>query len=237
MNKENSDNYLAGNVAYWEKGYNAPMVDHHMFRFYGRILKPYFNLPALGSTTSLLDFGCGQGAAVNYFTSLKFDAYGCDISTHDIGVAKTRFSNIANAFSLCDPDPKKVELYGPLPKYDIITGFQSLYYFSKPDFQALMGKLYDQLKPGGVFFATMMSVKSSEFYDNSAPTADEWLRAVNFSNSRVKCKDYYIFFVESEEDLKSRFSMFKPLHIGYYCAKLTSDEGDGFHYTFCGVKE
>jgi len=227
--------YFKANSDYWEKGYSAPMVDHHMFRFYGRILKPQFNLPH--NNTSLLDFGCGQGAAVNYFSSLKFNAYGSDISHTDINAAKIRYPHIKDYFSVCEADPKNVVRYGGLEKYDVVTGFQAFYYFNKSDFNVLMQKIYNQMNTGGIFFATMMGTKSTEYFENSNPTEDEWLRKVDFSNGRIKCSDYYIFFVEDEDDLCKKFEMFKPLHLGYYCAKLNSNEGDGFHYTFCGIKE
>ena len=126
--------------------------------------------------------------------------------------------------------------YGSAEKYSVITAFQSLYYFSKRDFTVLMNRLHDQLLPGGIFFATMMGVQSKEFFDNSVPTKDEWLRKVDFTNERLTLENYYMFFTESEDDLVSKFSMFRPVHTGYYSAKLRGDEGDGFHFTFCGVK-
>ena len=87
-----------------------------------------------------------------------------------------------------------------------------------------------------MFFATMMGTKSSEFFDNSRE-AEGGLRVVNFNSGRLDVQEYYMFFVENEDDLKDRFKLFRPVYIGYYGAKLRCDEGDGFHYTFCGVKE
>lgn len=228
--------YLDGNKTYWERGYEAPNVDHHMFRFFGRILRPDFGLPREGGS-ALLDFGCGQGAAVNYFRRQGFDSEGVDMSENDIAVAKHRFADIEDSFSLCHPDPKEVGKYGSRDDYEVITAFQSLYYFTKSDFEVVVQKLHNQLRPGGVFFATMMGTNSREFWENSVPTEDEWLRKVDYQNSRMSVSDYYMFFVESEADLIEKFGIFKPVHVGYYSAKLRSDEGDGFHYTFCGVKE
>ena len=233
-NKPSLQKYLRENKEYWEKGYEAPNVDHHIFRFFGRILKPEFNLPR--DHEKLLDFGCGQGAAVNFFHMNGFDSYGVDISEKDISIAKTRFPHINDKFYFCDVDPKKQTIYGKEDLYNVITAFQSLYYFSKSDFEVLMKSLYRQLAPGGIFFATMMGRQSKEFYDNSVPTEDEWLRKVDFKNKRYSVKNYSMFFVEDEEDLISKFEMFRPIHVGYYAAKFRSDEGDGFHYTFCGVK-
>jgi len=230
------ERYLLDNRVYWERGYEAPNVDHHTFRFLGRILRPDFGLPS--NYEKLLDFGCGQGAAVNFFRANGFDAEGVDISETDLATARARYPHIRNHFSLCNADPKlQKDGYGSANRYSVITAFQALYYFSKNDFEVVMKRLYDQLLPGGVFFATMMGVQSKEFYDSSSPTEDEWLRKVDFKNQRLSVENYFMFFTESEEDLVQKFSMFRPVHTGYYSAKLREDEGDGFHFTFCGVKD
>lgn len=231
-----SREYLEANRAYWERGYEAPNVENQTFRFLGRILRPDFGLPR--NHEKLLDFGCGQGAAVNFFRANGFDAEGVDMSRTDIAVAKSRYPHIKTHFSLCHEDPTLQENdYGSAEKYSVITAFQSLFFLSKDNFNVLMNRLYDQLLPGGIFFATMMGVQSKEFFDNSTPTKDEWLRKVDFTNERLTVENYFMFFTSSEEDLVSKFSMFRPVHLGYYSAKLRGDEGDGFHFTFCGVKD
>lgn len=92
------------------------------------------------------------------------------------------------------------------------------------------------MKMGGIIFATMMGEQSREFYDNSTEYKDG-LRVVNFKNERLEVRDYYMSFIKDEDHLKRKFSMFRPVHLGYYCAKFRSDEGDGFHFTFCGIKQ
>jgi cyclopropane fatty-acyl-phospholipid synthase-like methyltransferase len=226
--------YLKSNLDYWSKGYHAPNVDHMVFRLYGRILRPDFGMPKKNDLH--LDFGCGQGAAVNYFCMNGFDSHGVDISSKDLSIAQNRYPHIANRFYLVDSDPLRFNF--PINKsFDLVTAFQSLYYLGKEDFKIMIERIYVSMKPGGLFFATMMGVQSKEFYDNSQPTDDQWLRVVNFTNSRINVSQYYMFFVNDENDIKDRFSLFKPLHVGYYSAKFRGDEGDGFHYTFLGMKE
>lgn len=226
-------NYLEMNKVYWEKSYNAFNVDHPVFRFYGRVLKPQFGLE--GNGERLVDFGCGQGAAVNFFSQQGFHTRGVDISESDLAVAKIRYPHIARCFSVCAPDPKENEYYGFAEDVAVVTAIQSLYYFSDQDFQTCVEMLYRSMRPGGVFFATMMGEKAREFFDNSTEFKDG-LRVVNFQNDRLEVKDYYMSFIKDENHLRRKFGMFKPVHIGYYAAKFRNDEGDGFHYTFCGVK-
>ncbi len=225
--------YLEDNKNYWEKGYTAVNVDHVMFRFYGRILKPEFKLS--GNFERFVDFGCGQGAAVNYFSMQGFNARGCDISETDINIAKIRYPHIASRFDICDPDPRNNVYYGFEDSVDVVMATQSLYYFSDEDFKICMKKIYDSMRPGAVFFATMMGEQSKEFFDNSEE-AEGGLRVVNFKNTRLNVENYYMSFIKDEEHLKRKFGMFKPVHVGYYAAKFREDEGDGFHYTFTGVK-
>lgn len=226
--------YFEKNKEYWEKGYSASNVDHPVFRFYGRILKSEFDLG--DNYEKLLDFGCGQGAAVNFFSQQGFNARGVDISNIDIHVAKTRYPHISSHFSICDPNPKNNDFYGFESDISVVTAIQSLYYFTDTDFEIAINKIYNTMKKGGVIFATMMGEKSSEFFDNSKPWKDG-LRVVNFKNNRLNVEEYCMSFIKDENHLKEKFNLFKPLHIGYYAAKFRDDEGDGFHYTFCGIKE
>ena len=225
--------YLEKNKEYWEQGYPAINVDHPIFRFYGRILKPEFNLG--GNFERLIDFGCGQGSAVNYFSKMGFNAHGVDICNTDIDIAKQRYPHIANNLSICNPEPSKNDYYGFKDNVSVVTGIQVFYCLAPKDLEICLQKIYDSMKPGGVFFATMMGEQSKEYFDNSVEL-ENGLRSVVFKNDRLEVKDYYMFFIKDENHLKKVFHMFKPLHIGYYCAKYRNDEGDGFHYTFCGTK-
>lgn len=217
---------------YWSKGYNAPNVESHIFRLCGRILKPQFDLP--NCHERLLDFGCGQGAAVNYFNSIGFDARGCDISDVDINVARLRYPHLAGKFAVCDQNPEKNEQYGWETDLSVVTGVQAFYYLSRDYFGQLMEKLHSSMRPNAVFYATMMG-KEHTFFGRSEP-ADGWLRCINFSDSRQAIENYYIFFVNDEDDLKDKFSMFDPIHIGHYSMQLQDSDTNNWHWTFLGRK-
>ena len=227
------EQYLESNRAYWSQGYDALNVDHPVFRFYGRILKPEFNIT--GNGEKLVDFGCGRGAAVDYWVRAGFNARGCDISQTDLDIAKLRYPLIADRFDLVSPDPTETEVYGFSDEISVFTAIQSLYYFSDTHFEICMDKIFQAMKPGAVFYATMIGENCKEFFDNSEPV-DDGLRKVEFENGIGKVEDYYISFIKNEEHLIEKFSMFRMAHVGYYAGKFRSDEGDGFHYVFCGVK-
>ena len=86
-------NYLKKNFQYWQKGYYAPNIEPAVFRFYGQFIKK-----KLRKKINLLDFGCGQGSAVNFFNQQKINAYGIDISKKDISIAKKKYKKIKNKF-------------------------------------------------------------------------------------------------------------------------------------------
>ena len=225
--------YLERNRKYWEQGYDAPSVNHPIFGFHDRVLKPEFNLPQ--GHEAVLDFGCGQGAAVNFFNTNGFNAFGVDISESDLSIAGNRYPHLRHRFHVCAADPAANVTYGPTLQYKVITAVESLHYLSRKDFYAAVKKLYRQLAPGGLFFATLVGERSSSFA-KSQPTEDPWLRRTEVQSTPAPV-DSYNFFVRDEDDLIDRFIFLKPLHVGYYAEKYRSDEGDGFHYTFCGIKE
>ncbi|MDY0164432.1 class I SAM-dependent methyltransferase [Desulfobotulus sp.] len=225
--------YLKSNKDYYEKGYHATNVDHPIFRFHGRILKHDFQFG--NNFEKALDFGCGQGAAVNFFAQHGFNAHGVDISETDITIAKLRYPHIANRFTVCHASPSENDHYGFKDNISVVTAIQSLYLLSDTDFEICINKIYNSMHSGAIFFATMMGENSKEFFDNSTPFKDG-LRIVNYKNHRIEVKNYYMSFIKDEQHLKEKFHLFTPLHTGYYAAKYTNDEGDAFHYTFCGLK-
>jgi SAM-dependent methyltransferase len=224
--------YLSHNLAYYSKPYEAENVDHPVFRFYGRILVPDFGLDGSGGE-HVLDFGCGQGAAVNFFGSKGFGAYGVDISDVDLRRAGERYPDLADHFLRIDPKPQPDdEWFGG--DYSVVVSIQTLCLLSQTDLEVRLESLYSQLRDGGIFYATVMGTKHW-YYDNSTP-AEDGMREVNISGKRLTVSSFFVNFNDSEEDVKRKFHMFEPLHLGFYSQKYRADEGAGFFYTFVGRK-
>jgi len=226
------DDYLKGNKEYYEQGYNAECVDHCVFRVHGSIFRDDFGMDGSGGE-KLLDFGCGQGTHVNYFREKGFDAYGIDVSEKDLGAAQHKYPDYADHFQLIDPKPAVSDRYFG-GGFDVVVGIQTFYFLSDPDLQIRLKSLYDQMNPGAVFYATMMGT-DSYYWDNATPFKDG-LYSIKVETKRIKIDNYHISFVRSEAELKEKFSMFAPVHIGFYNARFRSDEGCYFHYTFVGRK-
>lgn len=224
------EKYLQGNDAYWQQGYEGENVESFVFRVYGRVLKHELGLSGENGER-MLDFGCGDGAALSFFSRKGFDVYGVDISHSAIEGCRKRMPHIADHFKVINPKPNPDDriFHGG---YDLVTAIQSLYYYSPEDLEVRLLSLKNQMKPGGIIYATMMGTKCW-YYKHSQP-CDNGMRVVDFKTSRLECHDYYVTFTESEEDLIHMFSMFKKLHVGYYDACYREDEGSDFHWIFIG---
>ena len=92
------------------------------------------------------------------------------------------------------------------------------------------------LKPGWFVYFTMMGSKCY-YFEHATYDSNHDMYKVEFETIRLKVQPHFINFTMDEDDLKKKFSMFEPLHVGYYDLKLREDEGSDFHYTFFGKKE
>jgi len=238
---KNKSTYLNYNKDYWSQGvFDAPNPETYVFRAYGRIFKFELGLDGSGKE-NLLDFGCGPGGNTNFYHLKGFTVYGVDLSEIDIKRCKERMPAVANNFKVVRPEPSENDTFFPGVSFKIITAFQSLYYYSHKDLETRLKSLYNQMDSGGIIYATMMH-QSCWYYDMSEPFEDG-LRLVKLNRVNDKNRpglttnDHYINFVKDEEDLKKKFHMFKPLHIGYYDGVYRNDERSEKHLTFIGVKK
>ena len=224
--------YLRENHEYWQQGYYAPNVESYVFRMWGHVLKYEF-LDVMSRKTRMVDFGCGQGAALAYFNRLGFDVYGVDISETDIEICRKSMPDISDHFAIIPSEPRQDDVWFG-GGYDLVTAFQSLYYYDNDDMKKRIESLYNQMKPRAVICATMMGTKCG-YYEHSRPYKNG-LRTVAFENSRFSVDNYNVNFIDSKEELLDIFSPFEKMHIGYYDSCFREDEGCHFHWTYIGKK-
>jgi cyclopropane fatty-acyl-phospholipid synthase-like methyltransferase len=226
-------NYLESNMNFWSHGYNAPNTESYIFRFAGRILSSKFKLP--NNHEKMLEFGCGQGANANYLHTIGFNVKGVDISEKDIAIGKIRFPHIKDKLSVCDPSPIDNPYYGWEKDISVVVCAQSIYYFTKDHFNNVLQKIYDAMKPGGIFFATMIS-HNHTYFEHSEETDDPWLRKVSFKGRRFDLEDYYVFFTKDKKECEEKFSLFEKLYVGEYMMQLEENETNNHHWVYIGQK-
>jgi SAM-dependent methyltransferase len=232
------------NESYWSGRYDAPNVESFIFRFFGRILKHDFGITH-GKGLNVFDFGCGEGGALHFFWKQGFDVFGVDIAENDIRHAKEKFSTLADHqpranFQVIDPKPviqqkffKNLNL--PDQWIDVAISIQTLDFLSDSDCQIVLNNIHAQMKPGAVIYASFNGTKNYYFQHSTEIESGEGLRHVRFNNGRVNY-DLFLNFCSSKEEMKEKFSMFKPLYIDYYDSSFRN-EGSEFRWTFCGVRE
>lgn len=224
--------YLKMNLRYWDGRYTAPNVESFIFRFYGRILK--FDYGIDGSKHErILDFGCGEGGALNYFDKLGFNCYGVDIAKNDIESARAHMPHIAKQFKIIDPKPDPSLVFFEGVKFDVVISIQTLDFLSNSDFDKAIQCLYNNMKPGAKIYASMNGW--TMYYRNHATEAGDGLWHVKFKTDRLDY-DLYLNFVKDKADMKRRFQLFKPVYLDYYDSSFR-EEGSEFRYTFFGIKE
>tara|TARA_B100001057_G_scaffold345563_1_gene346686 strand:- start:735 stop:1472 length:738 start_codon:yes stop_codon:yes gene_type:complete len=233
--------YINANFKYWAQGvYDNPNPESYVFRIYGRVLADQFNLPGSDSAR-LLDFGCGSGGNLRFFDERGFDVFGVDQSSIDIDRSQRRIPHKADQMKTISPVSSVEDRWFGDTKFEVITAFQSLYYMDDSDLQTRLASLYDMLEHGGIVIATMMH--SSCWYYGMSEPADNGLRLVRFRRDQdigrpnLKHNDHFINFTEDENDLISKFALFKPLHTrGYYDGVYRDDQGSEKHLIFIGQK-
>jgi 2-polyprenyl-3-methyl-5-hydroxy-6-metoxy-1,4-benzoquinol methylase len=221
--------YKKINYKFWQKSYYAPNVESYIFRFYGYYLKKK-------KINRILDFGCGQGAATNFFNQKKIETLGVDISKVDINKAKKKYKKYKNNFIHVDSIEdlsRKID-----KKFDVIIAGQSLYYLNNNDLKRVLNILYNSLKKNGVIFASMISSKSTLF-KNSRKISNQvgnGIREVKADNKR-KYQKHFINFTKGYSDLLKKFKIFKKLYVGYYSICFDKNNDLNHHYTFIGCKK
>ncbi len=224
-------NYIETNEKYWSETYHAPNVENFLFRFYGRILK--FDYGIDGSNHErLFDFGCGQGGALNYFDKLGFNCFGADIASNDIAVAQQSLPHIADQIQMIEPKPDGNNIYLS-GEFDIVISIQTLDFLSNTDFAKVIQSIYKSMKPGAKIYASMNGYNN--YYRSHGKEVGDGLWNIKLKTSRL---DYDIFlnFVKDKEEMKEKFSLFKPVYLDYYDSSFR-EEGSEFRYTFFGIKE
>ena len=224
--------YLEKNFEYWRGRYDAPNVESFIFRFYGRILK--FDYGIDGSKHErILDFGCGQGAALNYFDKLGFNCFGVDIAENDVDVARSQMPHIANQFAVIEPKVDENRVFFDGTKFDIVISIQTLDFLSDADFEKAIRSLYDSMKSGAKIYTSMNAWDM--YYRKNGEYAGDGLWHIKFKTDRLDY-DLFLNFVKDKDAMREKFKLFKSVYLDHYDLSFRG-EGSELRYNFFGVKE
>lgn len=126
-------------------GFEQGTRDHDVSQNYAALLE------AMSAERSppfrILDFGCGPGRDLAYFTSLGHEAVGLDGSA--------RFAEMARAQTGCEVLHQSfLSLSLPPARFDGVFANASLFHVPTQELPRVLAALHDTLVPGGVFFAS-----------------------------------------------------------------------------------
>lgn len=226
---------LSGNLEFhksrYASGYGIEYPEGHVIRIYHRVLKYELSYKDYEKGRNFLDFGCGNGTHALYFRNTGFSVYGVDSDPAAIGICKGRAPEIQSNFAVVPPKSVSLNL-DPSVKFDVVLCNQVLCYLSDTDLRSWLEVMKASMKPGGVFIATMMGEENS-FYAKSSEGGDGLRRVALQGREQGEC---FINFTKDKEDLIQKFSMFKPMPIGFYNTVIREEEGSGHHHLFIGTE-
>ncbi len=216
------------NFLYFKKPYYSPNVESFIFRFYGRILKFDFNITGKNKE-KILDFGCGGGGNLKYFSKLGFKTYGVDITTANLKLSKKINKSLIT--KLVSPKPKN-QLYFPNIAFDVVISIQTLDFLNNKDMKIAINNLYNNMKKGGIIYCSLNAY--SNYYRKHGKYLGDGLWNIKLKTDRINY-NLNLNFVKKKE-MKKIFYQFKPIYIDYYDSSFRN-EGSEKRFTFLGIKE
>ena len=217
--KKTPKNFVRDNIIEYDRkflklGYGINYPEGHVIRH-----SKYFK-----NKNSILDFGCGNGTHLKFFSELKIkNIYGVDTSKviNKIKDRKFKVYRISEEENLI----KKINR-----KFDIIFSNQVLYYLSNEKLSFYFDQFYQMLNKNGLIFTTWMAPKGN-YFKYSKKIKNSEFREMKF-NFRLKEKTFINFKTKKQIELILKKNKFKTLHYGHYNNEMNHNEIDSgcFHY-------
>lgn len=210
----------------YASGYGLRYPDGHVIRFHKHILEYEFDM----NSGTVLDYGCGTGTHLKYFQDQGFEPYGCDTSETSIERCKGLMPDHRENFHVIPPVPDLRDYF--TGSFDLVISNQVLYFLQDDDLKSLIPQFEELLRPGGVFFATMIA--PTNYYADHVVSEETGMSRVEL-RGRVDM-DLYVNF-KTEDEVLDLFSCFDKRHLGHYGALIREDDGPTDHWMYVGVKE
>jgi len=133
---------------------NLDPIRHTDIYLIDLILKRTFNPPM-----KILDAGCGMGRNAEYFLQAGYEVFGADISIDDIAYLAKRAESINPALGAGHFRVEALENLSFAPESMDVVICSAVLHFAKDEahFMAMVERMWQVLKPGGVFFSRLAS--------------------------------------------------------------------------------
>jgi SAM-dependent methyltransferase len=220
------------NTNEWMQPYFAPNVQSEIFRWWGWVGRDLITRQfpgGAGESINALEFGCGEAANVNFFREQGLQSFGVDLNPESLAVGLERWPSLDGRLSAipfeCDELP-----FGDT-RFHVITSRHVLHFLTPLVFERTLSVIRNRMLDGGVLFITFM--KSGGFYFNNSQPLDNGMRRVTFNNGRFE-RNVDVWFVNDEDELRSRFPGFTLHEVGEQKDYFTRAESPGDTY-FCAT--
>ena len=229
MNDQTNIEEHEANIRHYEdrykSGYGLVYPDGHVIRFHRHILEYELGL----KSGKVLDYGCGTGSHLKYFEVNGFTPFGSDISPTAIEQCKQLMPEYEQNFHVTESVPNLRDYFDG--GFDLVFSNQTLYFINDEGIKDLVAQFHEMLRPGGVFFATMMAT-SNYFSRYTESTSGDMSKVV--LKGRLDQTAYVNF--KDREQILDLFQPFEKLHLGSYAHTIREEEGPTDHFIFVGRK-
>lgn len=194
----------------------------------------------LPERADILDFGCGSGNNSVPFLKMGHVVRGIDVAPacRDLVRKNLDFHSLpSDFFQLQIVEPPIVEMPYDNEAFDFVLSNQ-VHYYSQTE-----GELHDVnleilrvLKPGGIFFVTMMGPKNY-YIKNWTRSVEAGIHSVRIdaADHRLAGVHEEILLCRDEEHLRDLFREFELVTTGYFDQSMF-DLSSNFHYILVGRK-
>jgi len=199
------------NIANWDDIYRNNKAGSFLSYPNENLVTLFFqNRKSINLNGRCLDYGFGSANNAEFLIQNMRELYGIEISESSVTIAKKRLAKFGNF----NPDNFSVsgneqDLTG---YFDLIVAWQMLYYNDRAGLILSISKLYEWLKPDGVFMCTLITprdvkVKNAKQIDVDTYVIDERIPTQ---------KDCKVFSPKNEQEFLTLFDRFEVIDCGYY---------------------
>ena len=213
------ENFNKKNICEYDKkflklGYGIKYYESHVIRH-----SKYFI-----NKNSILDFGCGNGTHLDYFSKLRIK------NIHGVDTSKIIYKIRSKKFKVY-----RIGQYEDLKKllnrkFDIIFSNQTLYYLSNDMIEFYFKQFHEILNKNGLIYTTWMAPRRN-YYLQSKKIKNSEFRKLKF-NSRLKETTYINFKTKKQIETIMKNNNFQTLHFGHYDQNIDYNDvcAGSFHY-------